>query len=301
MIEIRNSGCRAAVAATWVLSSGWQCVACGALPRRCRRRLPTIVLVTAVLVGNVSGAFGQAVELKPRPSFRDGDPRTWTAFVTVTGERVVTLRVALPASTELVASLVPFDDHDARVFRRGRGHWEIHAKNQGEARFKMTLEGPADKFRNDLHVKYTWYEQGRHAVRRLFNGPVEKEARQSSETGSSSPVRLAFGTGLSWRIDDAIDFSVDDAGTRLWIENDSRLRLSGPLGALFTMKRLNDDTTFDLLTSLEFVNQTTRLLAGDRARGRGLFGWWRGRDAPDAHDDDGADRATVHRHFDPGA
>ena len=258
---MRNGSRRSAAAATWVLSSGWQCLACGTLPRRCGRRLPAIVLVTAVLLGNVSGAFGQAVELKPLPSFRDGEPRTWTAFVTVTGESVVALQVALPESKELVASLVPLDDVEARVLRRGRGHWEMHAKNHGETRFEMTLEGPADKFRNDVYVKYTWYEQGRDAVQRLFNGPVEKGARESPETENPSPVRLAFGTGFSRRIDDAIDFSVDDAGSRLWIENDSRLRLSGTLGALFEAKRFNDDMTLDVLTSLEFVNQTTRVLA----------------------------------------
>ena len=140
----------------------------------------------AALLASVTYARGQFVELNPPPSFIDGDPLTWTASMTVTGRRVVTLRVALPESEELAESLEPVGDVDARVFHRGRGHWEVHARNVNETTFKLTLQGAADRFRNAANVKYTWHVQGQADVRRLLNGPVESGSRAYEAAASKS-------------------------------------------------------------------------------------------------------------------
>ena len=208
----------------------------------------------------VDAPSGDCAKLAPT-SLREGALRTWTAYLTVKGPCLVTLHVALPDSSELIESLERVGGEKAYVLQRKRGHWEVHVKGYGETRLRLTMEGLADRFRNDVAVKYAWYESGRQTVRRLFNGPVAQPRTTSAGmTSSSSVVRAAFGTGLSRRHDDVIDFRVDEKGGRLWIENDSRLRLSGTLGALFTAKRLSGTATLDVLTSLEFTNRTNRAL-----------------------------------------
>lgn len=161
------------------------------------RGLPVALLMTVALLASVSWARGQFVELNPPPSFIDGDPRTWTASMTVTGRRVVTLRVALPEAEELVEALEPVDDVDARVFHRGRGHWEVHARDVNETKFELTLQGPANRFRNAANVRYTWHVQGRAHVPRLFNGPVPSgppahEAAVSRAISSATEDRAEF-------------------------------------------------------------------------------------------------------------
>ena len=160
------------------------------LPYRAGGGLRVGLLMTAALLASVTCARGQFVELNPPPSFIDGDPLTWTASMTVTGRRVVTLRVALPESEELAESLEPVGDVDARVFHRGRGHWEVHARNVNETTFKLTLQGAANRFRNAANVRYTWHVQGQAYVRRLLNGPVESGplAYEAAASKSSSGV-----------------------------------------------------------------------------------------------------------------
>ena len=228
-------------------------------------RLRIAGALTLALIGSVNSASGECAQLDPT-SVREGTLRTWTADMTVEGPCFVTLHVALPESRELVESLELVDDKNAYVLHRERGHWEVHVKDTGETKFQLTMQGAADRFRNGLTVKYAWYEQGRHTIRRLFNGPVAQtppaSVPETREISPSSAVRLAFGTGLSKRLDDVIDFSVDEDSGLLWIDNDSPLRLSGTLGALFTAKRLSGTMTLDFLTSLEFTNQTNRVLDG---------------------------------------
>lgn len=234
------------------------------------RRFRVTVLTTTALLGAATYASGQSVVLDT-PSFVEGNPRKWIALLTVNGQRHVTLRVALPEAKELVATLAPVGNADADVFRRGRGHWDVKVHAAGETRLRLTMQGATTRFINSTTVKYTWYESGvPNTNQKLFNGPVESpgSAGSAGEAASAAtaaesrpfPIRLAFGTGLSVRTDDAIDFNVDTEAGRLFVKNDSRLRASGILGALFRVKRLSDTATFDALTSLEFTNQTNRVL-----------------------------------------
>ncbi len=209
------------------------------------RRLHVTILAAAALLGAANYALGQSV-LLDTPSLVEGDPRTWTASMTVSGPRKVTLQVAVPMSDELVTTLEPVGNADADVFRRGRGHWDVRVNAPGQTELKLTMQGPRASFINSTTVKYTWYESGNpNTSQKLFNGPVEsseaaESAGQAESVGQADsttppesresrpyPIRLAFGTGLSIRTDDAIDFNVDTEAGQLFVKNDSRLRASG--------------------------------------------------------------------------
>ncbi|MDE0004561.1 MAG: hypothetical protein OXQ29_17875 [Rhodospirillaceae bacterium] len=206
------------------------------------------------MLSGVNYGLAQPVSLEG-PALPNGDPLTWVASMNVAGPRTVTLKVALPESGELVELLeVVGEAAHVEKYHRGRGHWEVHVKDGDLTTLNLTLRGPADEFTNSATVEYGWYEAGAPSRRTLLNGPIERS--------ESYPVRLAFGTGLSVRSDDAIDFTVDDDAGRLFIKNDSLLRPSGFLGELFRLKRLGDSATFDFLTSLEFTGHTNRALDG---------------------------------------
>ena len=76
-------------------------------------------------------------------------------------------------------------------------------------------------------------------------------------------MRFVFGAGLSHRLDDPIDFKVDK--DTLFVVNDSKLRVSGTVGALFKVREFTwseEVHPLDILVSLEFTQNTDRVLDG---------------------------------------
>ena len=79
-----------------------------------------------------------------------------------------------------------------------------------------------------------------------------------------SLIRFVFGSGLSFRTDDYIDFFVSDDNKNLLIKNDSKRRVTGTVGALFEIGQfqLKEMHAVDLLISLDFSPQTDRSVDG---------------------------------------
>ena len=164
----------------WRLLVGW----CGVVCREAAV-FRVAAIVGAVLLGGVNRGLAQPVRFEG-PSLPEGDPLTWVASMNVTGPRIVTLKVALPESGELVELLeVVGEAAHVERYHRGRGHWEVHVKGGDSTTLNLTLKGPADEFRNSAAVEYAWYEPGAPSRRTLLNGPIERS--------KSYPVRFAFG------------------------------------------------------------------------------------------------------------
>ena len=95
-------------------------------------------------------------------------------------------------------ALEPVDDVDARVFHRGRGHWEVHARDVNETKFELTLQGPAKQVseRRERKVYIACTGPGARGPR-LFNGPVPSgppahEAAVSRAISSATEDRAEF-------------------------------------------------------------------------------------------------------------
>ena len=74
----------------------------------------------------------------------------------------------------------------------------------------------------------------------------------------ASVVRLVFGGGFSWRYDDFADFkNVAKDDIALFIDNDSKMRVTAIAGALF---KVSENLPLDLLLSLEFAEGTQKVL-----------------------------------------
>ena len=77
-----------------------------------------------------------------------------------------------------------------------------------------------------------------------------------------SVIRFVFGPGLLVRTDDHIDFTVSDG--HLLITNDSRIRTTASVGALFSVREfmLREMHPIDILVSIDFSPDTDRAVDG---------------------------------------
>lgn len=100
-----------------------------------------------------------------------------------------------------------------------------------------------------------------HEWRLEENGDV-KHAHASApvEVYNPSLMRFVFGSGLSLRQDDHVDFVVDENILR--VENASRLRLATTMGALLKVGEFGNGLPIDVLLSLDFSQEPRRTLDG---------------------------------------
>ena len=139
---------------------------------------------------------------------------------------------------------------------------EVTFKTTASATVTLTVTGLAIDVKAGPAVEHQW---------RVGDGDRQRLTASAPEVlYDPSLIRFVFGSGLSFRTDDHIDFLVSGDEKTLLIKNDSRNRAAGTVGALFEIGQfksigslqLQEVHPVDLLLSLDFSPQTGRNVDG---------------------------------------
>ena len=140
--------------------------------------------------------------------------------------------------------------------RRLASFVEVTIKTRTEATAGLRVTGRSTDVKAGPAVEHQW---------RVGTGDRQSLTASAPEVlYDPSVIRFVFGSGLSFRTDDHIDFYVSEDEKTLLIRNDSKKRATGTVGALIEIGqfRLKEAHPIDLLMSLDFSPQTGRNIDG---------------------------------------
>ena len=184
------------------------------------------------------------------PWFQAGTPEhTWKYRVDLTNVRektTFTLKLRIPELTRV---------HDINeggvqvISRRQSPFTEVDITVATNTTIHLVVTGAATSVQHGSAAEHQW---------RVGNGTTQtSRASAPEQVYDPSLVRVMFGIGGEWLIDDPVDFRVSEDGNTLRVLNDSRIRTTATVGVLF-----NVSAPFDIFASFNFTTQTAQPVDG---------------------------------------